>query len=111
MWRLLFPDRSRERGIEALARRVAELSVEAVARRVAWRSSGMSHFELRGYVRARAAAEIARQASLALRHAAGADATWRLPLITRATDRVVPLVIRHIASYGTPSPAAVRVAA
>lgn len=111
MWQQLFPDRRRERGVEALARQVADLSVEAVCRRIGGKIAGMSHYELRGYVRARAAAEITRQARAAIRRSPGADIGWEPAIVERATDRVVPMSVRHIACFGAYPPKRERLAA
>ena len=86
------------RRIDALVRQVADLSVEGVVETVEGRTGGMSLCEMRGYIRARAAAEIRRQTRLVLARHAGAEAEWEGEITSRAADRVAPLVMRRLAS-------------
>lgn len=88
----------RRRSLDALVRHVAEASVEAVSQLVSERVGTMSVCEARGYVRARAAAEIRRQARLAFSRQPGVDPVWESLVVLRATERVAPLALRYIAS-------------
>lgn len=88
----------RRRTIDALVRRVTECSVEPVSRLVADHVQNMSICEARGYVRARAAAEIRRQARLAFANQPGIDRSWEPLVVFRAAERVGPLALRHLAA-------------
>ena len=86
------------RALDALVRHVAEVSVEAVCRLVGNRIDAMSVCEARGYIRARASMEIRRQTRVACAHLSGVDAARQLLIVQRATERVTPQVLRHLAS-------------
>lgn len=86
----------RRRTIDELVRRVTEASVAPVCRLVAHRILGMSVCEARGYVRARAAAEIRRQARLAFTSQPGVDRSWEPLVIFRVTERVGQLALRQL---------------
>ena len=88
----------RRRILDALVRRVAEGSVEAICQLIGDRTRSMSVCEARGYVRARAAAEIRRQAKLAFSQQPGVDAAWAPLVILRATERAAPLALRQLAA-------------
>jgi hypothetical protein len=94
----------RRRMVESLARHVAEMSLEPICRLVADRVATMSLCEARGYIRARSAREIRRQARLALATQPAADAAWELPVVLRATERVAPLALRRLMGARTPQP-------
>jgi hypothetical protein len=91
----------RRRVLDALVRRIAEASVEAICQLVGDRTRSMSVCEARGYVRARAAGEIRRQARLAFSQQPGVDAAWEPLIVLRATERVAPLAMRQLAAGRT----------
>jgi hypothetical protein len=91
----------RRRMLDALVRRIAESSVEAICQLVGDRINSMSICEARGYVRARAAGEIRRQARIAFTQQPGVDAAWEPLVILRATERVAPLAMRQISAGRT----------
>jgi hypothetical protein len=86
----------RRRVLDALVRRIAESSVEAICQLIGDRTQSMSVCEARGYVRARAAAEIRRQARLAFSQQPGVDAAWESLVILKATERAAPLALRQL---------------
>jgi hypothetical protein len=88
----------RRRVLDSLVRRIAESSVEAICQLIGDRTRSMSVCEARGYVRARAAAEIRRQARLAFSQQPGVDAAWEPLVILRATERAAPLALRQLAA-------------
>ncbi|HEX6963290.1 MAG TPA: hypothetical protein VF175_15590, partial [Lacipirellula sp.] len=65
------------------------------------RISSMSVCEARGYIRARAAGEIRRQARLAFSQQPGVDAAWEPLVVLRATERVAPLALRQLSANRT----------
>jgi hypothetical protein len=91
----------RRRMLDALVRRIAESSVEAICQLVGDGINSMSICEARGYVRARAAGEIRRQARIAFTQQPGVDAAWEPLVILRATERVAPLAMRQISAGRT----------
>jgi hypothetical protein len=91
----------RRRVLDALVRRIAEASVEAICQLVGDRIASMSVCEARGYVRARAAGEIRRQARIAFSEQPGVDAAWEPLVVLRATERVAPLALRQLSSGRT----------
>ncbi|RIK80772.1 MAG: hypothetical protein DCC67_08875 [Planctomycetota bacterium] len=91
----------RRRVIDDLVRRVTESSVEPVCRLIAEQVQGMGICEARGYVRARAAAEIRRQARAAFASQPGLDRAWEPLVVMRATERVGSSALRRIASART----------
>lgn len=86
------------RDVDLLARQIAENSAPAVLHRVAGRTARMTLCETRGYIRARAAVEIRNRTRAALVRSSAATADQRAHVIRRATDRVVPLVLRQLAA-------------
>jgi hypothetical protein len=88
----------RRRVLDALVRRIAEASVEAICQLVGDRTMSMSVCEARGYVRARAAREIRRQARIAFAQQPGVDAAWEPLVVLRATERVAPLALRQLSA-------------
>jgi hypothetical protein len=86
----------RRRLLDALVRQVADDSLDAVCRLVAARVETMTLCEARGYIRARAAREVRRQVRAAIARHPVAQASWELPLVVRATERVAPLALREI---------------
>lgn len=88
----------RERLLEAIARHVADVSVDGVCRRITLAIDQMSVCEARGYIRARAAAEVAQRAQQALAAFPRVPHAWQGAVVTLATERVAPLVLRKIAS-------------
>ena len=91
----------RRRVLDALVRRIAEASVDAVCQLVGDRTSAMSVCEARGYVRARSAGEIRRQARIAFSQQPGVDAAWEPLVVLRATERVAPLALRQLSAGRT----------
>ena len=81
--------------IDAMVRQVAELSVECVCQRVATRVEEMTLSEARGYVRARAAQVVSRQARLAISRQPEVDVAWTSAIVRAATEQIVPLVLRQ----------------
>ncbi len=88
----------RRRMLDALVGRIAETSVEAICQLVRERVESMSLCEARGYVRARAAGEIRRQARVAFSQQPGVDPAWEPLVILRATERVAPLALRQLSA-------------
>lgn len=88
----------RRRMLDALVLRIAESSVEAICQLVAERVQPMGLCEARGYVRARSAAEIRRQARLAFSQQPGVDLAWEPLVVLRATERAASLALRQLAS-------------
>ena len=88
----------RRRTLDALVLRIAESSVEAICQLVSERIQMMSVCEARGYVRARAAAEIRRQARLAFAQQPGVDPAWEPLVVLRATERAAPLALRQVSA-------------
>ena len=101
----------RRRALDSLVRRIADASVEAICRVVGDRIESMSICEARGYVRARAAGEIRRQARLAFRQQPGIDAAWEPLVVLRATEFVAPLALRQLAANRSRHEGATRQAA
>ncbi|MDC0936536.1 hypothetical protein OAS39_09625 [Pirellulales bacterium] len=91
------------RRLDPLARQIADLSSAAVLNLVAGRTDRMTLCETRGYIRARAACEIRRQVRLSLANGS-ADAGLGPQLVRKATDRVVPVVLRRLAALEAPAP-------
>ena len=81
--------------MEALARQVADLSLEGVCLLVGDRIDKMSFSEARGYVRARAARVVRKQARLVISRNPGTNEAWLDPITRSATERIVPLVLRQ----------------
>ncbi len=95
---------SRRRWLDATARQLAELSAARVCGLAAGRVESMSVCETRGYIRARAGAEIRRQArAVAVRHRA-ADPALEAAVVARATERVVALTMRQLTTAAWRSP-------
>jgi hypothetical protein len=88
----------RRRVLDALVRRIAESSIEAICQLIGNRTESMSVCEARGYVRARAALEIRRQARLAFSQQPGVDAAWEPLIVLRATERATPLALRQLSA-------------
>jgi hypothetical protein len=88
----------RRRMLDALVLRIAESSVDAICQLVADRVQTMGLCEARGYVRARASAEIRRQAREAFAQQPGVDPAWEPLVVLRATERVAPLALRQLTS-------------
>jgi hypothetical protein len=80
--------------VDALVRKVAELSVESVAARVAVQVEAMSLPEARGYIRARATQVVRRQTRLAIAKHPGASLAWTRSIVRASTERLLPLVLR-----------------
>lgn len=94
-----------QRRLDAIVRHVTDLSLEGVAEAVEGRTGGMSLCETRGYIRARATAEVRRQARMVLLRHPGAPDEWEAEVVARAADRVAPLVLRRITSAAYRKPA------
>lgn len=93
----------RRQALDALVRRIAESSVDAICQLVAGRVESMSVCEARGYVRARAAAEIRRQARAAFALQPGVDPAWEPLVVLRAVERAAPMALRQLAARGRQS--------
>lgn len=98
---------SRRRWLDALVRQVAEQCMAAVYNRTAGRVEAMGVCETRGYIRARAGTLVRRHARAAVERVAAADPAWEQALVSRATERVVALVMRQLATAAWRSPASV----
>jgi len=83
------------RRIDALSRQVADLSLESVCQLVGDRIESMTFSEARGYVRARAARVVRKQARIVISRSPGADQAWGDVVTRAATERIVPLVLRQ----------------
>ncbi len=81
--------------MEQLVRDIAELSVAAAQERMHSNVSRMSVSELRGYVRARAIQPVYKQAQETLAKS-GEQISLRDPLVARALERTVHLVVRQL---------------
>lgn len=89
------------RTIDGLVEHVANASLENASRLTADRTTGMSPWEARGYVRARAGREVRRQARMALEsHPELASA--HEAIARRASDRVASLVLRRLSAAASP---------
>jgi hypothetical protein len=80
---------------EALVRQVVEASLQDVARLVARRVEDMTLSEARGFVRARSAAVVRRQARIVLSRLPQARAEWHASIVHLATERIIPQVLRQ----------------
>ena len=96
--------------IESLTRQVAEMSLAGIVERVAARVDNMTLSEARGYVRARAAQVVRRQAQLAISQHKNAEPVWAAMIVPAATERIVPLVLRQT-GVGLPRRTEMRLAA
>ncbi|MAT71607.1 MAG: hypothetical protein CMJ58_19035 [Planctomycetaceae bacterium] len=93
-----------QRRLDAIVRQVADLSLEGIAQTVEGRTAGMSLCETRGYIRARATAEVRRQTRNVLERHPGASLDWESEVVARAADRVAPLVLRRLTSAACRKP-------
>ena len=91
--------------MEAFVRQVADESVADVAQLVANHMEGMTLSEARGYVRARSAQIVRRRTRLAINRNPNAAPNWSALIVRRATERLVPFVLRQT-SFGIPRRAA-----
>ena len=99
MWYNLFAaNPAKTRLIDALARQVADLSVEELCRLAAGPIAAMTMCEARGYLRARSAGEIRRQAKIVLARHPEASHSWLDEVMQVAAERIVPLALRQIAA-------------
>ena len=96
--------------VDALSRHVAELSIESVCELVGDQVERMKLSEARGYVRARAARIVRRQARLAMERDRAVDQAWIDVVARTAIERIVPLVLRQT-GVGVPKSAPARLAA
>lgn len=94
---LLYPAR-RQRRIEAISRHVAEQCIDEVVAIVADCIQAMGLCEARGYIRARAALAVRRQAQMTLMQIPEADDAWETEIVARAADRLAPLALRRCAA-------------
>ena len=94
----LFQAARRQRRIDSLARHVAEQSIDCVVRLVDGNVRSMNLCEARGYIRARATAELRRTARVVLTRIPEADADWELDIVACAADRVAPMALRRCAA-------------
>ena len=89
----------RRRMLDALVLRIAESGVDAICQLVQERVQPMGLCEARGYVRARSAAEIRRQARLAFAQQPGVDLAWEPLVVLRATERAASLALRQLFAF------------
>ncbi|MEX0938141.1 MAG: hypothetical protein WDZ59_09810 [Pirellulales bacterium] len=82
--------------LATLAQYVAKRSAGPVRRRLGLHVGQMSAAEARGYIRARAASVIAREAGIALNGIAAVADRLRDPLVVRSTSLVVDQVARDL---------------
>lgn len=76
--------------------RVVEQSLAEVCNLVEGRLQGMTLAEARGFVRARATQVVMREARLAIANSADRDFTSLADVARRATERLIPQVIRKM---------------
>jgi hypothetical protein len=86
-----------EASFDTLAQEIATASRHRVRGRVEDQCQGMSVYELRGYVRARAGEPIRSRTAQHLHAIAGLSSHDEKIVIQRATERVVQLVVRDLA--------------
>src|SRR5688500_15448582 len=86
------------RALDALAGHIADASVEAVCRLVGNRIDAMSVCEARGYIRGRASMVVRQQTRIACAGISGVDAARQLLIVHRATERVMPQVLRQLSA-------------
>lgn len=96
--------------VRTLANQVAEASLSDAIRLISTELAGMSLAEARGYVRARCGRLVRRQTRIAIKALPTADASWSPAVVSIATERLIPLVLRE-AKVGVPRAAANRAAA
>ncbi len=82
--------------IEALARQIVDLSVEEISRLVAHQTDRMSLAEARGYVRARSSVLVRCKSWQIIARHPDASPLWNDAIVRRATELVVPLVLRRV---------------
>lgn len=87
--------------IEAIARQVAEQSTDEVSQLVGERVQGMCLAEARGYVQARAARTVLRNARVALSSEQGLSSSSLEEVVRLSVVQLVPRVLRQ-ASVGVP---------
>jgi len=80
---------------DSLVRQVADLSLESVCQLVSGHVEGMTFSEARGYVRARARRVVRKQARLVISPYPAAEQAWVDVIARRATEQLVPLVLRQ----------------
>lgn len=90
--------------ITNLSRQVASASFDNVTTLVAEQIEGMSFSEARGYVRARAAVTVRKQARQVLSQQAGSDMTLVEEVARLATEQLLPQVLRQV-GVGVPKAA------
>ncbi|MEQ8836355.1 MAG: hypothetical protein RID07_06070, partial [Lacipirellulaceae bacterium] len=95
-----------QKKIEQLSRQVAEQSVDFVCQLIANSTRGMTLCETRGYIRARAGAEIRKQTRLLLASEAASVTEHRSMIVEAATNRIVPQVLRQLVRANVAVPAA-----
>ncbi len=101
-----FKEFGHSRKIRSLAKMVAEQSVEGVCQRIAGHTTLMTTSETRGFIRARAARVIRRQARLLLSRQKDAQENWTRQTVCRATEQVIPLVLRQLSQSNSRASAA-----
>jgi hypothetical protein len=95
---------SRRRWLDATVRQVAELSAPTVCGLAAGRVEAMSVCESRGYIRARAGAEIRRQTRAVVERNPEAGPNMAALVAARATERVVALAMRQLTTAAWRAP-------
>jgi len=82
------------RKIEMFANQVAETSVEKIRLCIVGCTAAMTTSETRGYIRARAGHEIRRQTRIFLSRQRTTGSDWEARVVSLATEKVIPLVLR-----------------
>lgn len=95
-----------QKKIEQLSRQIAEQSVDFVCQLTARSTAGMTLCETRGYIRARAGAEIRKQTRVQLASEKASLAENQAAIVAKATDLVVPKVLRQLIRESAPAAAA-----
>lgn len=81
--------------LESVAHQVAEACIDEVSELVLGKVESMTFSEARGYVRARAARVTRKHARLVLSKMPGSSEAWLEEVTRRATERIVPQVLRQ----------------
>ncbi len=98
MYLLSLLTKRNERALDQLALEIARRCRSDVQQRLSVAAHAMTPHEAQGYVRSRAATLIRREATAALSRRGKLSHGTRQALVKRATDYVVPLVIRQLPS-------------
>ena len=101
LFSLLF--RRDEQMLDQMAQEIARRCRSDVQQHLSIAAHAMTQNEVQGYVRSRAAMLLRREASAALSRRGKLDQNTRRRLVTRATDYVVPLVLRQLPMTTSPT--------